>query len=260
MHKLEIKNITQSYRGIDTVRDISLYVDEGELVCLLGQSGVGKSTLFNIVAGLLPPDSGEVIINGEPATGTVGLAGYMQQKDLLLPHKKVIDNIILPLIIRGVPKKEAVDTARRHADIFNIGDLNKYPSELSGGQRQRAALLRTYLFGSDLLLLDEPFSALDTVTRHSMHRWFGEVMAQYRWSSLLVTHDIDEAVMLADRIYVMTHSTSAAPVGTTAPVRAGVISAEMKIDRPEAAPDADFSETYEFIDYKKAVMKALAER
>ena len=146
MELLRTENISKSYDGRMIIRDISLRLQEGELVSLLGLSGSGKTTLLNILAGLVPPDEGRVFLNGEDITGKPGRVSYMLQKDLLLEHKKVIDNVALPLVIRGMKKEEARKKAEPYFEQFGLGGTQMlYPSQLSGGMRQRAALLRTYL-------------------------------------------------------------------------------------------------------------------
>ena len=143
---------------------------------ILGVSGVGKTTLFNVIAGLIKPDSGKVFLDGRDITNTTGNTSYMLQKDLLLPYKTIIDNVSLPLVIRGEKKSKAREYASKYFEEFGLkGTENKYPHQLSGGMRQRAALLRTYLFSDQVALLDEPFSALDSITKTSMHQWFLKV-------------------------------------------------------------------------------------
>jgi ABC-type nitrate/sulfonate/bicarbonate transport system ATPase subunit len=145
-----------------------------------------------------------VIIEGEGYTGKTGRVSYMYQKDLLLPWRKVIDNAALPLVIKGVKKQQARDTVKPFFKIFGLeGFEHKYPFQLSGGMRQRAALLRTYMFSKDIMLLDEPFGGLDAITRAKMHQWLLEVLQQLEASVLFITHDIEEAIFLSDRIYIL---------------------------------------------------------
>lgn len=205
MAVLEVRNVTFSYNGTDKIlNDVNLELKDGELVCLLGVSGGGKTTLFNIIAGLIEPQQGQVLLNGEDITGQSGKVSYMLQKDMLLPYRTVEDNVALPLIIKGMKKKEARQKAGEHFGAFGIeGTQKRYPVELSGGMKQRAALLRTYLFSAQVALLDEPFSALDTLTKSEMHRWYLDVMERIRLSTLFITHDVDEAILLSDRIYLL---------------------------------------------------------
>ena len=174
MNILSIKNLSFNYPNNKILHDINIYVDKGEVVSILGGSGVGKTTLFNIIAGINPLQSGEISIKGN--TDYKGRVSYMLQKDLLLEHKTIIQNIILPLLIRKINKKEAEEEAIKNLKLFNLYEYkDKYPSELSGGMRQRVALLRTYMFKEELFLLDEPFSALDAITKISLHSWYLEI-------------------------------------------------------------------------------------
>ena len=205
MAVLEVKNVTFSYDGVfDVIKDINLILRDGELVSLLGISGGGKTTLFNIIAGLYRPQQGQILLDGEDITGQSGKVSYMLQKDMLLPYRTVVDNVALPLLIKGMKKKEAREKVGGYFEEFGIeGTQKRYPVELSGGMKQRAALLRTYLFSAQVALLDEPFSALDTLTKSEMHRWYLDVMDRIRLSTLFITHDVDEAILLSDRIYLL---------------------------------------------------------
>lgn len=245
---LRAEHITKSYGEKQVLNDINFSLKEGELVCLLGISGVGKTTLFNVLSGLTAPDEGKVLLASENGftdiTEKNGMLSYMLQKDLLLPHMHVVDNVALPLTLKGVPKKKARETASEYFKRFGLdGTQNKYPSQLSGGMRQRAALLRTYLCGNKVALLDEPFSALDTITKASMQEWFLEVMDELKMSTIFITHDIDEAILISDRIYIM----SGSPASLTK---------EFKIDRPKPRNQA-FTLTEEFLEYKKEIRRLL---
>ena len=247
MHKLETENITMKFGSETIIRDVSIAVDQGELVSLLGVSGSGKTTLFNCISGIYTPVSGRVILDGEDITGTTGHISYMLQKDLLLPYKTIEDNVALPLFIRGVPKQEARQQASAHFEEFGLeGTQKKYPKQLSGGMRQRAALLRTYLFSDDVALLDEPFSALDTITKGKIHKWYLDVMEKINLTTVFITHDINEAVLLSDRIYIMTG-------------KPGEIRTEMKIETPRSQRQ-DYDLTDEFMEYKRQIVALLDER
>lgn len=244
MEKLEIKNVSKSFDGKPVLKDISIELNKGELVCLLGVSGSGKTTLFNIISGLLQPDGGSVLLDGEDITGKPGHISYMLQKDLLLPYRTVEDNVALPLLLKGVKKKTSRAQVFPMFDTFGLnGVQKKYPHQMSGGMRQRAALLRTYMFSQDVALLDEPFSALDTITKSSVHKWYLDVMENIKLSTLFITHDIDEAILLSDRIYLL----SGEP---------GTITAEIKI-KEEKPRRQDFNTTPVFLEYKRQILSML---
>ena len=245
MDKLNVNNVTFSYDGkVNVIENINIRLGEGELVCLLGVSGGGKTTLFNVIAGLCRPQQGRVLLQGEDITGKTGKISYMLQKDLLLPYRTIEENAALPLIIRGMKKKEAVAEVQPHFAAFGLqGTEKKYPAELSGGMRQRAALLRTYMTEAPVALLDEPFSALDTLTKSEIHRWFLGVMEKIRLSTVFITHDIDEAILLSDRIYLLGG-------------KPGTITDEITIDEPKPR-SADFNLTDRFLAYKRLIISKL---
>ena len=244
MKQLEVRGVSKSFDGKEVLQDISISLHEGELVCLLGISGGGKTTLFNIISGLLLPDEGQVLLDGEDITGKPGRISYMLQKDLLLPYRTIEDNVALPLILKGINKKEARAQASSLFSEFGLeGTQKQYPAQLSGGMRQRAALLRTYLFSQDVALLDEPFSALDTLTKSGIHRWYLDVMERIKLSTFFITHDIDAAILLSDRIYLLTG-------------QPGRIADEIVIKEPKPRR-ADFNLTTEFLEYKKMILEKL---
>jgi ABC-type nitrate/sulfonate/bicarbonate transport system ATPase subunit len=244
MKKLEVKNISKAFEGKQILQNISIELHQGELVCLLGVSGGGKTTLFNIISGLLAPDSGQILLDGKDITAKPGSISYMLQKDLLLPYRTIEDNVALPLLLKGMSKKEARQQAGSMFAQFGLdGTQKQYPAQLSGGMRQRAALLRTYLFSQDVALLDEPFSALDTLTKSAIHKWYLDVMENIHLSTLFITHDIDEAILLSDRIYLL----SGQP---------GKIAGEIVIKEPKPR-SADFNLTPEFLEYKKQILRLL---
>ena len=200
-------NINKSFGDKKVLAGVNVKLAEGELVALLGASGCGKTTLLNILSGLLEPDEGAVTIDGFNITGKTGQMAYMQQKDLLLDHKKVIDNVALPLRLSGLSKKGSREAEAPDFETFGLsGTEFQYPAQLSGGMRQRAALLRTYLCRKPVALLDEPFGALDMITRKKMQSWYLDVMEKIRLSTILVTHDVDEAILLADRVLILAGS------------------------------------------------------
>ena len=199
---LDIKNLSYSFGNNPILKDINIHVNENEMVAIVGSSGVGKSTLFNLIAGLLKKQVGEITING--SEDYIGKVAYMLQKDLLFEHKTIIDNVILPLIIAKVNKKEALEEGNKILKQFNLDKYaNKYPQQLSGGMRQRVALIRTYMFKRNIFLLDEAFSALDAITKKELHKWYLDLKKEFNLTTLLITHDIEEAVFLSDRIYIL---------------------------------------------------------
>ena len=200
--------MTKTFKSADFIVEalagVDLTVQDGEFVSLVGPSGCGKSTLFNIIAGLESPSGGQAEIDDESVIGRPGIAAYMPQKDLLLPWLSVLDNAALGLELRGVHRSDARDQANAHFVHFGLDTFQKsWPNQLSGGMRQRVALLRTYLLDRKVMLLDEPFGALDALTRFSMQRWLLDIWGADRRSILFVTHDVDEALFLSDRVYVM---------------------------------------------------------
>lgn len=244
MTVLEINDVSKSFEEEQIIRDISIELREGEIVSLLGVSGGGKTTLFNIIAGLSMPDKGNVILEGEDITGKPGKVSYMLQKDLLLPYRTILDNVALPLIVRGMKKKEAREKAAGFFEEFGLeGTEKKYPSQISGGMKQRAALLRTYLFSEKVALLDEPFSALDRLTKARVHEWYLDVMEKIKLSTLFVTHDIDEAILLSDRIYLLTE-------------KPGTITKEIVIKEPKPRR-RDFHLSEDFLEYKRGIISHL---
>ncbi len=245
MNKLEVHNVSYSYDGrTNVIENINLTLGKGELVSLLGVSGGGKTTLFNVIAGLNPPQTGEILLDGVNIAGIPGKISYMMQKDLLLPYRTIEDNVALPLLIHGMKKAEARKKVGAYFTEFGIeGTQKQYPAELSGGMRQRAALLRTYMFSGDVALLDEPFSALDTLTKSEMHRWYLDVMESIKLSTIFITHDIDEAILLSDRIYLLGG-------------RPGTIAEEIVIREPKPRR-RDFNLTEDFLSYKRQILNFL---
>lgn len=250
--RLVVENVSKSFGDKKVLESVSLTLEEGEIVCILGASGVGKSTLFHIISGLLMPDEGRVLLDGEDVTGKPGKISYMLQKDMMLPYKTVLDNVALPLIIKKTSGEgkiwpwRRIRTAReKAADYFEEFGLSgyekKYPAQLSGGMRQRAALLRTYLFSQEVALLDEPFSALDTITKGKMHQWYLSIMEEIHMSTLFITHDMDEAIILSDRIYILG--------GTPA-----VIQDEITVSGKKPGAE-EFKISPEFLEYKKRILE-----
>jgi ABC-type nitrate/sulfonate/bicarbonate transport system ATPase subunit len=202
---LELRDVGKTFDDTVALAPVSLEVADGSFVAVVGPSGCGKSTLFNVIAGLLEPDDdGEVRLGGEAVTGTTGHVGYMLQKDLLLPWRTVEDNITMAArLTRRVTDEDRAE-ARRVAAQYGLGEyLRHYPHALSGGMRQRVALMRTLVTHQPLLLLDEPFGALDAQTRLEMQQWLLQVWHDTGRTVLFITHDVDESIFLSDRILVM---------------------------------------------------------
>jgi ABC-type nitrate/sulfonate/bicarbonate transport system ATPase subunit len=206
--KLLVQGVAKTFRTgrqrLDALASIDLTVAAGEFVSVIGPSGCGKSTLFNIIAGVDQPTSGLIAIDGETDTIRRGKTGYMPQQPLLLPWRTVEENVMLGLDVRHVPRKEARQQAYELLKRFGLAEFaGNYPSTLSGGMRQRVALLRTALFNRSFLLLDEPFGALDALTRLACQVWLLNLWQEFHSSVLFITHDVREAILLSDRIYVL---------------------------------------------------------
>jgi ABC-type nitrate/sulfonate/bicarbonate transport system ATPase subunit len=247
--KLRVERLAKSFPGagdgdeIRALADVSLHVGEGEFVSIVGPSGCGKSTLFNIVAGLDDPTSGTVEVAGNSG-GLLGAVGLMPQRDLLMPWKSVLDNTAIGPRLAGKSKRDARAIAQTYFTEFGLaGFESKWPAQLSGGMRQRAALLRTFLGGQDLLLLDEPFGALDALTRRTMQAWLLEVWEKHRVTILFITHDVDEAILLSDRVYVMSG-------------RPGGIALELTVDLPRPR-SVGMQEEDRFIEYRRQLLEPL---
>ncbi|GEA93953.1 nitrate ABC transporter ATP-binding protein [Pediococcus damnosus] len=244
MALLQTQHITKNYDNREVLSDVNIHLNQGELVSILGISGIGKSTLFNIIAGLEAPEAGQVLLKDHEITNTTGHISYMLQKDLLLPYRTIMGNVILPALMQNIPKKEAETKAAPFFKIFGLENTeNLYPQTLSGGMRQRAALLRTYMFSKEVSLLDEPFSALDEITKRQVHSWYLQLMQKIDLSTLLITHDVDEAILLSDRIYILS--------GTPAS-----ITQEITID-PSLKKQPDFELSTDFLVYKRKILNLL---
>jgi len=207
-HKLEVRDLSKAYRvdgeRMEVLRALDMHADAETFITLIGPSGCGKSTLFSILCGLQQPDHGEVCLDGAVAPDRLGKVAYMPQRDLLLPWRTVLENAILGPEIQGQDLYSAREQARDLLPLFGLeGFGGSYPTALSGGMRQRAALLRTFLLHKDLLLLDEPFGALDAITRNALQEWLLDVWQRFRQTILFITHDVEEAVFLSDKVYVL---------------------------------------------------------
>ena len=250
MARLEIEGVTQTFDELTVLSGINLTVESGQVACLLGPSGCGKTTLFHVIAGIDAPTSGCVLLDGRDIAGQPGQLAYMLQKDLLLPEKTIVDNVSLPLVLRGESKAAARAKARELFDTFGLaGTEDRWPAELSGGMRQRAALLRSYLFNQEFMLLDEPFSALDAFTKADMHRWFLDVSERFGTTALVVTHDIDEAIELSDVVYVMR--------GAPQQGRPTVIAGAERIDDRSRSDREGYNLTEPFLTHKRRLLELL---
>lgn len=209
--KLLVQGLSKVFGGgrdgqqpVEAIASLDLTVNTGEFVTVIGPSGSGKSTLFNIIAGIEQPTSGVITIDGDSSAQRAGKAGYMLQQPLLLPWRSVEENVMLGLDVRRVPRRQALAQARELLKRFGLAEFAQhYPATLSGGMRQRVALLRTVLFNHSFLLLDEPFGALDALTRLSLQMWLLDLWQSFHSSVLFITHDVREAILLSDRIYVL---------------------------------------------------------
>jgi ABC-type nitrate/sulfonate/bicarbonate transport system ATPase subunit len=243
---LEARSISKDFGPLAALADVSLTLGAGEFVSVVGPSGCGKTTLLRILAGLLEPGGGRVLLDGDEQRELLGRIGYMPQDDLLMPWRTTLDNVTLGLELAGVERAQARRRARAELERFGLAGFERHwPRALSGGMRQRAALLRTFLAGRDVLLLDEPFGALDALTREELREWLLEVWESDRKTILLVTHDVEEAVFLSDRVYVMS--------GRPGRIRATV---EVPLPRPRAP---ELTMTPEFIALEQQVRAPLRE-
>ncbi len=232
--------ITRALEGI------SVGARAGEFVTLIGPSGSGKSTLLNVLCGLLRPDRGQVLLHGQPSRDRelLGRVGYMPQQDLLLPWRTVLDNVLLGPEIAGEDLARARGEARAALERFGLaGFEDDYPATLSGGMRQRAALLRTFLCRQEVVLLDEPLGALDALTRLQLRQWLLDVWGEFRQTVIFVTHDVDEAVTMSDRVYVFSP-------------RPATVVDEIAIDLPRPRT-RDTTADPRFAAYRKTLLEAL---
>jgi ABC-type nitrate/sulfonate/bicarbonate transport system ATPase subunit len=205
-HRLDLRNVAKAFGPLAVLGDISLTVSEGEFVTIVGPSGAGKSTILRMLTGTDRPDSGEILFDGRHLRESNGAFAFMPQRDALMPWRRIIDNATLGLEVQGMSRRQARAKVAPLFEPFGLaGFEHHYPAQLSGGMRQRAALLRTVVQDSDMLLLDEPFGALDALTRTQMQEWLQAMWTDHRWTALLITHDVREAVFLSDRIYVLSH-------------------------------------------------------
>ena len=249
-HAIEIDGLSKAYRvggqNLQVLDGLSLRAGQGEFVTLIGPSGCGKSTVLNLVAGLQHPDEGEIRFDGVLTEQRLGRCGWMPQRDLLLPWRTVLDNVLLGPEVHGHAsgRDRAREEASRLLPLFGLeGFGQSYPATLSGGMRQRAALLRTFLTHSGVLLLDEPFGALDALTRIALQEWLLRVWHEFGYTVLFITHDVEEALFLSDRVYVLTER----------PARV-CLELEVPLPRPRAR---EMTLSAEFAALKHTLMEAL---
>jgi len=248
--KIELERVSAEFssRGgpLPVLERVDLCAWEGEFVTIIGPSGCGKSTLLNLISGLQDPASGAIRFDGQPATHRIGSVAYMPQKDLLMPWRTILDNTILSLEVQGVSRKAARDRARSLFDLFGLASFEEaYPATLSGGMRQRAAFLRTVLADKPVMLLDEPFGALDALTRSNMQEWLLHLWGTLHKTILFITHDVDEAVLLSDRVYVL----------TARPARVKLV-LEVDLPRPR---EYEMVTSTRFIQLKETLLAAIRE-
>jgi len=246
--RLEVRGLHKTYDSggelVTALAGVDVVAEPGEFVAVIGPSGSGKSTLFHILAGLEDPDSGEVCFDGEALQRRLGACAFMPQRDGLLPWKRTIDNVTIGLELAGVGRSEAREQARPLIERFGLGGFERaWPWQLSGGMRHRAAFLRTVLLGRRVMLLDEPFGALDGITRADLQQWLLEVWSEVRTTVVLITHDVTEAVFLADRVYVLSP-------------RPGRVAAELAIDLPRPR-SLETLETPAFAQHETRLREAL---
>ncbi len=242
--KLLVDDVTVRFGPMTVLSHVTLGVHDGEFVSIVGPSGGGKSTLFNAISGLITPAEGRIFIDGQVVTGVPGRVGYMLQKDLLVPWRTVVGNILLGIALtRRVTQRDRAD-ARDLARRYGLGEfLDYYPHALSGGMRQRVAVMRTLAVHREVMLLDEPFGALDAQTRLTMQQWLLDIWRDLARTIIFVTHDVDEAIFLADRVVVLA-------------ARPGRIAAQIPIDLPRPR-DLDTLTSERFMRIKRAVLDLL---
>ena len=249
---IELINVSRRFltpdgKSMTAIRDFTMTVERGEFVAVVGPTGCGKSTTLNLVTGLASPSAGEVRVFGGPVNGIDGRIGFVFQTDALFPWRSVIDNVVAGPLYRGVPKEEAYASARQWLARVNLaGHETKYPHQLSGGMRKRVSLAQTFINGPQILLMDEPFSALDVQTRVVMHDELLQLWSQSKASVVFVTHDLEEAIALADKVYVLT----AGPA---------TVKSVYPIDTPRPRVASEIRYEQQFIDISRTIWNDLRE-
>ncbi len=241
-----VEGLQHSFESLDVIADVSFSVDRGRFCAVVGPSGCGKSTLLRILAGLLAPSDGRVDIDGHRAVGRIGHTAYMAQRDLLLPWRRALANATVGAEARGLDRRAARTQSLGLFERFGLAGFERsWPHQMSGGMRQRLALLRTFVAGLDVLLLDEPFGALDAITRRDLQTWLDQFLTENQHTVVLVTHDVDEALLLADEVLVLSP-------------RPGTISARVQSPYPHPRPSRLVTDA-DFISRKAAVLEALGQ-
>jgi len=249
---IELINVSRRFltpdgKSMTAIRDFTMTVERGEFVAVVGPTGCGKSTTLNLITGLAKPSAGEVRLFGGPVHGIDGRIGFAFQTDALFPWRSVIDNVVAGPLFRGVAKEEAYASARQWLARVNLaGHETKFPHQLSGGMRKRVSLAQTFINGPQILLMDEPFSALDVQTRVLMHDELLRLWSQSKASVVFVTHDLEEAITLADKVYVLT--SGPATVKSVYPI---------DIPRPRVASEIRYEQ--KFIDISRTIWNDLRE-
>jgi NitT/TauT family transport system ATP-binding protein len=243
---LSVSDLSHSFGDLKAIEQIDLAVEPGEVIGIVGPSGCGKTTLLELVAGLRPPAGGDISVGGRgEAAERLELCAYMPQRDLLLPWLSAADNAALALRLAGVSRSQARAQAEEHFERLGLaGFESSRPDQLSGGMRQRVAFLRTLMAGRPVLLLDEPFASLDAITRAEMQSWLAEVLGPDRHTVLLVTHDVEEALYLSDRVLVLTP-------------RPATVTDRIEVGAPRAADRAAAVTSPEFAELKERALRSL---
>ena len=248
LDRINVTFVSDGSARYTAIRDATLTVRPGEFVSVVGPTGCGKSTLLNVAAGLLQPSGGDVRINGEPLKGLNSKAGYLFQSEALLPWRTALDNVIVGLEFRGVPREQAVARGENWlARVGLRGHGHRYPHQLSGGMRKRVALAQTLILDPQIILMDEPFSALDIQTRQLMENELLELWSADRKSVVFITHDLEEAISLSDRVVVLSAGPESHPIG------------EFEIDLPRPRDVAEIRLTPRFIELHSQIWQTMKE-
>lgn len=245
-----IENVSKSFfdgkKQVQAVENFNLRIGPGEFVCIVGASGCGKSTLLNMVAGFTKPSSGQILLNGQPVTGIDPRCGMIFQSYALFPWKTVLGNVEFGLKMQGIPRQKRQEIAKKYIDLVGLnGFADSYPRELSGGMRQRVTIARALANNPEILLMDEPFAALDAMTRQVLQEELLRIVDESNKTTLFITHSIDEALLLADRVVIMS-------------ARPGRVKDDLRINLPRPRHVTDQLAT-EYLDLKKTIWASVEE-